>query len=243
MTMTAVHLDPGLYTNVFHVDVPTDPVDLLIAPSSAYPDLRTLRMKINDKGWAVRVYRARDKIFGYGPQKDVLAERPFEKQQILLHHEPEFCARCILEGLGDQLKKHGHREWSGKGRVTFYESSPYRLAGQGKLRVYRGYDLRTIFWRQAEELLFGLIVDIRWQIQDASGKRLSPAVIAQYRAVREIAQIQEELLPTGQINTEVSRLRLQQHILPFVDQHKSFPLPCGGKASVDTIPMRVILGG
>lgn len=241
--MTAVHLDPGLYTNVFHVDVPADPVDLLVAPSSAYPDLRTLRMKINDKGWAVRVYRAPDKIFGYGPQKDVLAERPFEEQQILLHHEPEFCARCILEGLGDQIKKDGYRECHGNGRVTYYESQPCGMTRKGNLRIYLGYDLRTIFWRQGEKLLFGLIVDIRWQIQDASGRRLGPAEIAQQGAMREFAQLQEEILPTGQINTEVSRLRLQQHILPFVDQHKSFPLPCGGKASVDTIPMRVILGG
>lgn len=238
-----MHLDPGIYTNIFQVNVPTDPVDLLVAPSSAYPDLRTLRTEINENGWAIRVYRARDKIFGYGPQKDLLAERVFEKQKILLHQEPEFCARCILEGLGDQLKEQRYHEWSGKGRVTFYESNPYRIIHQGKLRVYRGYDLRTIFWRQEKELLFGLIVDIHWQIQDASGRRLSPAEITQYSAMRKIAQIQQELLPTGQINTKVSRLRLQQHILSFVEQYKSFPLPWGGTANVDTTPMRVILGG
>ena len=241
--MTAVHLDPGLYTNVFQVDVPTDPVDLLVAPSSAYPDLRTLRMEINEKGWYVRVYRARDKIFAYGPQKDVLVEQPFEEQQIFLHHEPEFCAQCILEGLGDRLKKDGYSECHGNGRVTSYESTPYGITRQGNLRIYRGYDLRTIFWRQAEELLFGPIVDIRWQIQDASNRRLSPAEIAQHGAMREFAQLQEELLPTGQINTEVSRLRLQQHILPFVDHNKSFPLPCGGMARVNATPMRIILGG
>lgn len=245
--MTVVHLDPGLYTNVFHVDVPSDPVAVLVAQSSACPNLRELRIEIKAKGWDVRVYRARDKIFAYGPRKDVLkdvlVEKPFQEQSILLHHEPEFCARCILEGLGDQLKGKGYREYHAKGRVTYYESQPYGITSEGNLRIYRGYDLRTIFWKEGEKLLFGLIVDIRWQIQDATGRRLGPAEIAQHGAMRECAQLQEEILHTGQINTEVSRLRLQQHILPFVDQHKSFPLPCGGMASIDTIPMRVILGG
>ena len=238
-----VPLDPGIYTNVFRVDVPTEAVALLVAPSSVYPDLRTLRREIEENRWDVRLYRSRDKVFAYGPQKDVLVKLHFQEQTILLHDEPEFCARCILEGLGDHIKKQGHREHHRKGRVTYYESQPYGITTQGALRLYRGYDLRTIFWRQEDNLLFGLIIDICWQIQDESGSSLGPAEIAQQGAMREVAQLQEEILPTGQVNTEVSRLRLQQHILPFVDKYNSFALPCGGMATLDTIPVRVILGG
>jgi hypothetical protein len=58
----------------------------------------------------------------------------------------------------------------------------------------------------------------------------------------EIGQIQDEFLTDGKINTEVARLRLQNHILPWVREHSRFSLPCGGEATISTMPVRVIMG-
>jgi hypothetical protein len=62
--------------------------------------------------------------------------------------------------------------------------------------------------------------------------------------VTEVAQIQGELLPTNQINPEISRLRLRNHILPFVTENKEFALILGEKinASLEESPTRIILG-
>ncbi len=241
--MTAPTLQSGLYANVFQVEIPDEPVSVMVASTATFPDLRPLREEIAQRYWNCRVYRVRDRIFGYGGDRDVLRERSFEPTEIDLRDGPALCKRLILEGFADHLKGQHYRDRLGKGRVTLYEPNPYGEAVGGQIQVYRGYDLRSIWWKQDEEISFGLIIDVHWEIQDQGGRRLSSAEIVQYHAMRQIAQIQEEILPTGKINTEVARLRLYNHILPFVRQNCRFSLPCGGEARINRIPVRVILGG
>jgi len=235
-------LDPGFYTNVFEVKVPNEPVAVMIASTSDYPDLRPLREEITRNSWSCRVCRVRDRVFGYGEDCNVLENKSFRSQQLYLEDEPDLCKRLILEGLADLLRSKDYREWSRIGRVTLYEPKPYRNAAGGQLQVYRGYDLRSICWKQGSQVRFGIVVDVRWEIQDKEGKRLSAPEIAGYKAMSEIGQIQEELLSNGKINTEVARLRLQNHILPWVRKHSRFSLPCGGEATISTMPVRVIIG-
>lgn len=241
--MAGEHLDPGIYTNIFQVYLPDQAVNVMTAPASRCPTLRDLReqMQASRKIW---VYRHEDTVIGYGPDSEWLASQRLVRQQIRLYDYPKWCSRMIVEGLVDLLKEQGYREWVGKGRTTLYEPQPFRQAAQGRLRVFRGYDLRSIHWWKENQPLFGLIVDICWEIQDANGKRLSSPEIAQYNAMAEIAQIQEEFLPGNRINPEASRLRLQNHILPFVQNNREFVLPCDKnvKATLDTVPLRVILG-
>jgi len=235
----SVPLDSGLYTNVFEVQIPAEPVDVMVASTSHYPDLRPLREEIKrNRCWVCRV---RSRVFGYGEERDVLSNKSFEAEQLYLRNEPELCKRLILEGLSDQLRSKGYREWSGKARLTLYEPEPYQMAAGGNIQVYRGYDLRSIWWQQESQVRFGIVVDVRWEIQDTAGKRLNPTEIARYNAMMEIGQIQDEFLTNGKINTEVARLRLQNHILPWVRDHSRFSLPCGGEATITTIPVRVIM--
>jgi|YNPMSStandDraft_2_1061718.scaffolds.fasta_scaffold06021_2 hypothetical protein len=244
----SVFLEPGLYTNVFEVVIPAKPVDVMVASTSHYPDLRPLREEIERNSWRCRVYRVRDQVFGYGGERNVLANKLFRATQLSVQNEPALCTRLILEGLSDQLRNKGYREWSRKARLTLYEPEPYRDAAGGRLQVYRGYDLRSIWWKQERQVRFGIVVDVRWEIQDKEGKRLSTPEIAGYKAVTgykaviEIGQIQDEFLTNEKINTEVARLRLQNHILPWVRDHSRFSLPCGGEATISTMPVRVIMG-
>ncbi|RLE43147.1 hypothetical protein DRJ19_03025 [Candidatus Woesearchaeota archaeon] len=214
----------------------------MVASTKDYPNLRPLEEEISQNAWDCRIYRVGSRVFGCGEARGTLAEKSFQPTEIYLHHEPAFCKRLLLEGFIDYLRGKGYREWLRKGRVTIYEPDPYARLPDG-LQVYRGYDLRVIWWQQDDEIRFGIVVDVRWEVQDTNGKRLSPSEIAEYQVMRQFAQIQEELLPTGQINTEVARSRLQNHILPFVKEHSSFSLPCGGTATISPTPVRVILGG
>jgi len=245
--MNGIQIEPGFYTNVFEVEVPSEPVDVMIASTSDYPDLRPLREEITRNSWSCRVCRVRDRVFGYGKDCNVLENKSFRSQQLYLKDEPDLCKRLILEGLVDLLRIEGYREWSRTriGRVKLYEPKPYRSAARGQLQVYRGYDLRSIWWKQESQVHFGIVVDLCWEVQDEEGKRLSTPEIVRFNAMMEIGQIQDEFLTDGKINTEVARLRLQKHILPWVRwvrEYNRFTLPCGGEATIITVPVRVVIG-
>ncbi|MBC7077045.1 MAG: hypothetical protein H5T92_01860 [Synergistales bacterium] len=243
--MGVEHLDPGIYTNIFQVQLPYATVDVMTAPASRYPTLRDLRGQIQASSRKIRVYRHEDIVIGYGTDLDWFAGQGFENRKIRLYDYPKWCARIIVEGVADHLKQQGYREWSRIGRTKLYEPQPFGQAAQGRLRLFKGYDMRCIYWRRNGQPLFGLVVDICWEVQDATGKRLSTTDIAQqYNAMAEIAQLQEEYLPGNRINLEVSRLRLQKHILPFVERNGKFTLPCGVniEATLSNVPLRVIVG-
>jgi len=242
--MAVEHLDPGIYTNIFQVQLPDMGVETMINSTQNYPSLQDLRKEIQASSQNIRVYRHDSIIFGYGPDSDWLIDKGFEMQRVRLYDYPKWCSRMIVEGLVDHLTAQGYREWSGKGRTRLYEPQPFGEAAKGRLRLFKGYDLRAIYFRRNKQLLFGLIVDICWETQDANGNRLSTQEIAQYNAMGEIAQLQEELLLGNRINSEVSRLRLWNHILPFVQKNSKFSLPCSRNVEVtlSSVPLRVIVG-
>jgi hypothetical protein len=242
--MKNISLDPGIYTNIFRVFVPNERVTVMVAPESAFPSLHEIRMEIEQSGWRARVYQYGAQVFGYGQDMEQLASMGFQREKIRLLEYPGWCARLIAEGLSDYLKDRGYRECFGKGRKQLYEPNPYRTAAREQLQVFRGYDLRVLYvWRE-DQPIFGLIVDICWEIQNREGKRLNTTEIAQYRAMAEIAQIQEEYLSDNRINPEVSRSRLLNHILPFVRSCKEFRLPICENLNVqlEQTPLRVVVG-
>jgi len=242
--MNGIQIEPGFYTNVFEVEVSSEPVDVMIASTSDYPNLRLLREQIKQNSWDCRVYRVVDRVFGYGKGRNILKSKSFKSEQLYFQDEPKLCKHLILEGLVDLLRSKGYREWSRTriGRVKLYEPKPYRSAARGQLQVYRGYDLRSIWWKQESQVHFGIVVDLCWEVQDEEGKRLSTPEIVRFNAMMEIGQIQDEFLTDGKINTEVARLRLQKHILPWVREYSRFTLPCGGEATIITVPVRVVIG-
>lgn len=230
---------------MFEVNVPSNAeVNAFIASAETYPTLRDLRAFITQKNWKIRVYRDKNIIFGYGEDAHELASRGFQQQMIKLFDYPRWCARLITEGLADHLKDQGYHESLEKVHTTLYESRPYGSIANGKINVFRGYTFRTIYLWKDNQPVFGLIVDVCWKIEDENGRRLNTAEIAQYNAISQIAQIQDELLPNNKINLEASRLRLYNHILPFINMNRSFTLPLSERISVsiEEIPVHVILG-
>jgi len=242
--MKNIALAPGIYTNIFKVCIPDECVTVMVAPVCAFSSLQELRREIERSGWRARVYQYGTQVFGYGQDMEQLASGDFQRKKIRLLEHPGWCARLIAEGLSDYLKDRGYRERFGKGRKQLYEPNPYRTAAEKRLQVFRGYDLRVLYLWREDLPVFGLIVDICWEIQDMEGKRLNTPEIAQYRAMAEIARIQEEYLSDNRINPEVSRSRLLNHVLPFVRSCKEFPLPICENLNVqlEQTPLRVIIG-
>jgi hypothetical protein len=243
--MSRPYLEAGIYLNLFEVKVPNLYVTIFTAPASNFPNLCDLRSYIAQENLGVRLYQSGARVFAYGKDAHQLASQGFQQQMVYLFDYPKWCTRLITEGLNDHLKERGYRQGHGKGRVTLYEPQPYGNVANGELKVFRGYDLRVIHLYQQSRLIFGLIVDICWEVQDVNGKRINMEGIAQkYNAVLEVAKIQEEILPNNQINPEVSKLRLQDHILPFVISNREFVLPLGQdvKVTLEEIPVQIILG-
>jgi hypothetical protein len=144
------------------------------------------------------------------------------------------------------LKSKGYEARFGKGRLTAFPANQFKSVSGDKVRVYQGYDLKSVFWWDStlESLSFGLVVDVTWAIRDMEKKSLNMHQVAELKATTQIAQIQGEYLPGGaRINTEVARQRFQEQILPFVQKYSEFELPCGVITKLSPQPIRVIIGG
>lgn len=248
ISMARINLEPGIYTNIFLTTIPEMPACFMVTPRTSFQDLRPLREEIQIMGWNIQVYapHSSDKVYGYGPNKDLLKNKGFCEEHTILADIPPLTTRLIAEGMFNFLSARGYEVHFGKGRMKAFPTNQFKSAAGDKVRIYQGYDLKSIFWwdPSLEKLAFGLVVDATWAIRDSQGKTLNMHQVAELKAVTQIAQIQGEYLPGGaRINTEVARQRFQEQILPFAQKTAEFELPCGGIAKLSSQPIRVIMGG
>lgn len=247
--MNHIHVDPGIYLNVFPVKVPEELVQIMTASRASFQDLRSLRQRLAEAGKNAWVYADGDTVYGYGPDAACLESQGFRKALLRLTEVPRLATRMIIEGLVSVLKQEGYEILPRKGRQQVYHPEEFTWAVRRKVRVHQGYELRTLFWKDihTDQLAFGLIVDIFWALRDDKNQPLSMRQIRQqygYNVTITIGQIQREYLAgSSKFNTEVARQRFHDHILPFVQSHSEFELPCGGRACLLPEPIRVILGG
>jgi hypothetical protein len=246
--MAMARLDVGLYLNLFPVEVPAYPIRFLATERSLHPDLRPLREELTQLGKRVWVYADGDKVYGYGKDCDSFRSKGFCETNVTLPNRPRLTARMVLEGFVDRIKQAQYTPLERKGRCEVFNWAEYRLTSDGNVRIFRGFDLRSLFLknRETDELIFGLIVDVTYTLRDQSNESLNPHDIRERfgsKTFSEVRQIQGDLLPTGKINTEVTRQRLLDHILPFIRHFPDFQLPCGIAVSLHHEPTRIILGG
>ena len=256
----AVRLDLGYYVNMFEVIVPEQEIEIMICERSKYPSLKELRNQIkeNRKEAFVYVPQRSDKIYGYGPEMSWLSNKGFSSYRINLYEIPGLTGRMILEGVINKTMQMGFVFLKfnqnadiyqildkTKGRLKIFKRKP-EVTSDGKVRVFIGYDLRVIFLRDPMEnrLNFGLVVDITYSLRDEKDRPLNyRAIVLEFgpHTLREVRQIQRDLIPTG-INREVSRQRLDEDIIPFVEELSEIELPCGLEAKITSEPCRIILG-
>jgi len=239
--------DIGYYSNIFPVELNNTTLEILIADRKNFQDLRSIRDEIEKGKKDVFVYAHEDKVYGYGKDLHWLTSKGFTHTKINLYDVPHLTGRMILEGFINNLNDNGYTPIMGKGRCRLFKWNSFKVTSDGKVRVHRGLDIRSIFLldRRSEELVFGIVVDIIYSLRDVNNNRLnSHEVVSKYgrKTFREIRQIQGDLIPTG-INKEISRQRFVEEILPFVEDFTTFHLSCGIEAKMKKEPLRVILGG
>jgi len=246
--MDKVQLQPGIYTNIFPVILPDEPVSLMEIQRSQAPDLRTLRNEIGQTNQCVTVYAHRDYVYGYGADATTfLSTKGFGPATVLFKDVPALAAHVVLQGIIDNALAKGFwqkRKMSLKSvdaRAEIFKPAPKSTTVQGKVKVFLGYDLRCTYYSAVES--FGLVVDISWAYQDEHNTPLNTPQMHARNAMNEALVIQEEFLRgTNRFNLQIAQIRMHNYLLPFAQEFQSIDLPCGGQARLEPEPFSVILG-
>jgi len=247
--MNKVQLQPGLYTNIFPVILPDEPVSFMEIQRAQATDLRELRNEIEQANRRVVVYADRNRVYGYGEDAETfLPAKGFGKTSVLFKQVPALATHVMLQGLLDAALAKGfwqRRRMSLKGvdaRTEIFRPTPKGITVPGRVNVFVGYELRCAYYAAVEA--FGLVVDVTWAYQDEHGAPLDPSQVRARNAMNEALVIQEELLRgTNRLNLQIAQIRVLNYLLPFAQEFQSIDLPCGGQAHLEPEPFPVILGG
>lgn len=241
-------MDAGLYVNLFEVNFEDKDVVIMQAPRSQHKKIKELRQQIKSEGIKADVYGTGDTVYGYGPEQNKLASYGFKPESMRIGQTPPLAGRIILDGYVESLKSAGYTCIWKFGRATAYWFGKALIETPRGVKLYRGFDLQSMFLfdPEADNLVYCVVVDAVFTYRDPNDKRINPRdVVARYGndTLRLLRTKQGDLAPIGGINLEVSRQRLMELILPFVNTRNSFVLSCGIPAQLNLEPMRVVLAG
>jgi hypothetical protein len=239
---------PGLFINIFQLAISPEEGRFMARAGMGTAKLSDLRKKHVTLGSRLRLHysQAAQTLFGYGADQSLLSEDGFEEVHVPLRTVADLGRRALLDGFADQLGAKGFKVERSMGRFTFIPSSPHWVSPDSRVQLFKGYDVNSLIWSEpgTSETSFGFIVDVKWVTRDGQGAALHPGAVGKLGLTMDVGRAQGEFLPgSARINTEVARLRLEEGILPFVSAHREFGLPSGVQVTMDTAPLRVVLGG
>jgi hypothetical protein len=245
-------LEPGHYANMFEVKLPEELEVILVAcERSKFSSLKELRHEILEAGKEAFIYAPEQSgiIYGYGPDIEWLRDKGFNDIKVNLAEEPRLTGKMIIDSFISKAKTQGYTPFFPNeiGRCKLFNWNEFRPSSDGNVKVYLGFDIRTIFLfdETTEDLSFSIIVDVCYSLKDSDDKPLNfHDIVSKFGSatLRQVRQIQRDLLPTGKLNTEVSRQRLVEQIFPFISSIDAIALPCGINAAVSQNPLRIIVG-
>ena len=241
-------MDTGLYVNLFEVKFEDCDVDFMVVDRNRYPKLRDLRQQLTERQIKAQIFAMDDEIYGYGPQQSQLTEFGFTPKSIGIAAFPRLASRLILEGYFDSLMQAGYSCSWRFGRAIVYQFNKALLTTPQGVQLFRGFQLQSLYLHdpEAESLIYGVVIDAVFTYRDRDNLPISPhEVVVRFgqSALRLLRTKQGDLAPRGGINLEVTRQRLVELVLPFVNVRYSFFLPCGIRAELNRTPIRIILAG
>lgn len=244
--MDNVQLQPGIYTNIFPVIAPEEPVTVMVIERAKAVDLRPLIAEITRSNLQVDVCAYKDRVYGYGRDAEAfLSTQGFAEEQIRLTDLPALAAHVVIEGLVSLALTKGfwmQKKFSPKGVIGRTEIFRQQPAGvvQGNIRIFVGYDLRCTYYSTVESL--GLVVDVVWAYRDEKNTPLTTRQMRESNALSEARVIQEEILRgTNRANQQISQIRMHRYLLPFAQEFSVVPLFHGGQARIAPVPIPVVL--
>lgn len=238
---------PGFFINIFQVAFDPSVERIMALAAESVPSISELRTRYATLGLKVRLYYSSktSTTYAYGPDHSKVATDGFSPSSVDLPTVPDLARRLMLDGYADHLSRCGYKlDWS-IGRYTAVESTPLWKSSNGRVQLFKGFDINSIMWSdpRTSELAFGLVIDLKWVTRDAGGSAIRPGAIAALGLSLDVARAQGELLPgTARINTEVARLHLEESILPFVEANQRVELAGGAGLRVDSVPVRIVVG-
>lgn len=240
----------GIFVNLFHVHLSNEDIQIAIRDRSGLSDLRELRSSIKKQGLDASLASVGDKVFGYGKDLGQIGIDGFHLETVNLTETPKLTTRLILDGYLNSLEKAGYtcsREKHGRAKA-FQVNSPLFKCNSGGIELFRGVDLQCLYFSDPDtaDLVFGILIDAKYAYRNSKGESLNTFEVvkrAGRTTLRQLRIKQGELTPTGKINLEVARQRLEKFILAFVRKRHKFSLPCGVNARLELQPARVILSG
>lgn len=144
------YLDTGIYLNVFPVEIPEEPLTVMRAQRSLFSDLHSLRESLRDV--KAEIYAEGRFVYGYGEEAEGLEAKGFQRFSLKLVEAPNLTTRLIVEGLVKSLKAEGYEVLSSKGRWQIYHPCQFTPIADGNIRVHKGYDLRSLFLKDAYKI-------------------------------------------------------------------------------------------
>ncbi len=249
----ALSLDAGFYINLFKVDFTREEIEIMAVDRSAYPSLKELRNEIEQEKKDIYIYAPEKskKVYGFGKDMKWLSTKGFKSENIKFYEEPRLTSFMIFEGLKNKALDldYSPQTDKDKGRLKLFDQKNFKQTSDLNVKVFQGYDIRVIFLRDEDErkLVFCLVIDVVYSLKDREDKPLNfREVVKKFGSstLKEVRQIQRDLLPNSKINSEASRQRLLEDILPFVEKlsESEINLSCGVSVRLNTIPVRVTIG-
>lgn len=240
-----VIVSPGIYANLFNVRLNEESVDLMTIGVGHVPEYDSLKAKLQLEGVSFLYYDYKE-IYGDSKDPSILSNHGFVKRHFELQENPRLVARMILQGFIDKVSPDFNIVES-KGRLEFVSKRKCASAANGQVAMYRAYDIRCIFLKDCDtgNLEFGVVIDVNFKLKSQAGEPLNSHDIRikfGQGALSEIRRFQGELVPGGKINTEISRQRLLEDIIPFIQQYSNIELPGRIGATINAEPVHVVLG-
>lgn len=205
----------GIFHRAFPVQLPEEPIRFMTAQVKNVANIDSLRYQKWLSKSESSVFTFGEQAFGYGTGMEKFADDGFSETQLVLKDSPQLAEGLIIEGLVDDARTRG-RHYFGIYRNCCKMIPDYDYIVRNDFIVRVGYDLKAVHWDFEDSIIFGLMIEPAWTIQRNMTKEESSDDFSE--------DIKRDLLRIHGVESA------DDYIKFFVDSHREFLLPCGGKA-------------
>ncbi|MCL4509968.1 MAG: hypothetical protein M1470_02710 [Bacteroidetes bacterium] len=207
----------GIFHRAFPVQLPEEPIRFMTAQVKNVANIDNLKYQKWLSKSESSVFTLGEQAFGYGTGMEKFADDGFSETQLILKDSPQLAEGLIIEGLVDDARTRG-RHYFGIYRNSCKMIPDDDCIVRGDFMIRIGYDVSAIHWNYEESTMFGLIIEPAWIIQ--RGKENGQSMSGY------LGNAERELMKIHGVEPA------EDYIMSFVDSHREFLLPCGGKAKL-----------
>ena len=243
-------LTPGYYANIFEVRIEGEEIEVFTKPNTNQEDIKSLKEEININGKKVQVYKSPNSnlIIGFGTDSGWLKERGFTLSRIKFLENPHIASKMIRDAIFRKATSLGYLAEE-KYRMRLLNWDKKTPIANGALNVIKGFDVRVSFYWDgiSKALCFVAVLDTKHICVDGAGQLVNyQELVSKYGSdsLKELRRVQGDFVlldGVNRINTEASRHRLMNDIIPFVKEIQQLEVAAGSLAKVSDLPCRIVI--